>query len=72
MSTPAPDERLVELESKLAFQEQTIEDLNEVVVEQGRLLEAISERLARLEQRLRGADDAGSETDPLQERPPHY
>lgn len=70
--TPDADARLVELETRLAFQDHTLAVLNETVVEQGRALEALSRRfelalddLSKLRTTLLA--------DPGQEPPPpHY
>lgn len=67
------NERQVELESKIAFLERTVDDLNEVVLSQGAALEELGRQLVRLEQRVRaGQGGEGPEGDPLEERPPHY
>lgn len=61
--------RFVDLETKVAFQEKTIADLNEVVIEQERALSELRRQVTVLEQQLRAlVDDA----DPSLERPPHY
>ena len=65
------DERLNELESKLTFQEQTLDTLDGVVVEQAQCIERLERRLDLLEGKLRGLGD-GPEGDPLEERPPHH
>jgi len=58
------------LESKIAFLEHTVDALNEVALEQGRAIETLERRLARVEERLvAGGEEEG---DPRQERPPHY
>ena len=63
------ESRFVDLETKVAFQEKTISDLNEVVIEQERALGELRRHVKTLEQQLRGlVDDA----DPAIERPPHY
>lgn len=64
--------REVELESKLAFLEHTLDALSEVVLEQGKAVEQLGERLARAESRLQGEGGPAEESDPLLERPPHY
>ena len=68
------DDTTLELQSKIAFLERTVETLDEVVIEQGREIEGLTKRLALLEGKLRGLVDAadGEEPDPLSERPPHY
>lgn len=67
------EERLVNIEAKITFQEDLIEELNKTVYQQQlkiERLEAICEALAR---ELRGLAEAGSEGRPTaNERPPHY
>ncbi len=63
----------VALESKIAFLEHTVDELGEVVLDQGRNLEQLLQRLVRIEARLReGVGAVGDEGDPLEERPPHH
>lgn len=67
------EERLVHIETKIAFQEDLIEELNKTVYQQQQKIErmeAICEALAR---QVRSMADAGSENRPTaNERPPHY
>ncbi len=63
------EQRIIDLEIKLSFLEQTLESLNEVILEQAASLDLMRKQLERLEQREGGA---GEETDPQDERPPHY
>jgi SlyX protein len=67
-------DRLEELESRLAFQDELVERLNEVVVRQDRLIADLQLRLSNLEKRT--ADLAESATAAGEgaghEAPPHY
>lgn len=64
----APDPR-IDLESKLAFLERTVEELSAVVNEEALARQALETRLARLEQSQKGDGlDVGPHDDP----PPHY
>ncbi len=66
------EERLVNIESKIAFQEDLIEELNKTVYQQQQKLErleAICEALARQVVSLSEARNDGM---PANERPPHY
>lgn len=47
------EERLIELETRLAFQDKTMEELNEVVTRQQQQLDQLEEQLSRLANRLR-------------------
>jgi len=67
------EERLVEIETKIAFQEQTIEDLNDVLYEQqqeierlGSICDALVKRVKELSESTPGIDA------PANEKPPHY
>jgi SlyX protein len=71
--TPRPSPELEELQVKIAFLERTLEELNEVVLEQGRSLETLQGKIALLESRAAAAaEGATEERDLLDERPPHY
>ena len=70
MSDSLYDERrFVTLETKIAYQEKAIADLNDVVVEQGRAFEKLVRRVTRLEQQLEQL--LGQFEVPV-EKPPHY
>jgi SlyX protein len=66
--------RLEELESRLAFQEDLIESLNEVVARQDRDLARLLAKMQDLEARLTdlAATAAGQVESPGHEVPPHY
>ncbi len=63
------DARLVTLEEKVAYQDKTIADLNDVVVSLNRL---VSELRARLEQMERLVGGELSRREMPNEKPPHY
>ncbi|MFK3773507.1 SlyX family protein [Pseudomonas xanthosomatis] len=63
--------RIVELETRQAFQDDTIQELNDVVVEQGRVIERLQLQMAELIKRYEdmvGQYGGGGEEPP----PPHY
>ena len=65
------EEQLVNIETKIAYQEDLIEELNKTIYQQQQKLdrlEAICETLARHIESL----EAGNEGQPANERPPHY
>jgi len=65
----ASDARLLTLEEKVAYQDKTIADLNEVVVSLNRLVTALSTRIEQME-RLVGGELSRREMP--NEKPPHY
>ena len=67
------EERLTDIETKITFQEDLIEELNKTVYQQQQKLEhlgAICEALARQVRSL--GEAAGDGKAPANERPPHY
>ncbi|RUO29385.1 hypothetical protein CWE12_10425 [Aliidiomarina sedimenti] len=67
------EKRMMDLESQLAFQEETIEQLNQLVAEQNHELATFKRHLQLLAGRLSQIKDQQSEdTNPVDERPPHY
>jgi len=71
---PPVAKRMAEIESRLAFQEDLIENLDQVVARQDRELLALKQQLADLAGRLRELHEAAMATAPSSgtEVPPHY
>jgi SlyX protein len=65
------DERLLELETKVVYQDQIIEDLNGVVTRQQDQLDRLATDLRRLEELLRSLPSEGVSSDE-EPPPPHY
>ena len=66
------EERFIDLETRLAHQDQLLHELNDVVTEQQAKLMQLEELCKALIQRVRSVGDGVSEGDPGDERPPHY
>lgn len=67
------EQRIIELETRLAYQEHTLAELNDIVTDQqqqltklGRLVESLTSRLTAM------ADAMPGSSTPQNERPPHY
>ena len=65
------EKRFEDLEVRLAYQEQTLNELNAVVIRQQAMIDALEKRCDALLERLRslgeGPDDTAADA-----RPPHY
>ena len=74
MLNPPTDERLAELESRLAFQEDVIENLNQVITRQDREILALKQQMGDLANRVREYHDSAIAAEPAPdfEIPPHY
>jgi SlyX protein len=66
------EERFIDLETKLAHQDQLLNELNEVVTEQQTKLMQLEELCKALIQRVRSVGEGIDESDPGDEQPPHY
>lgn len=67
----SPESRIIELETRQAFQDDTIQSLNDVVVEQGRVIECLQLQMAELIKRYEEmVGQYGSEGE--EAPPPHY
>jgi len=66
------EERLIEMETKLAFQETTIQKLNEVVTHQQDQIDVLQAAIQELHERMKSLSEE-TVRDPSQEPPPpHY
>ena len=63
-------ERVDALEARLAYQDDTIETLNETITVQWKQIDALTRQLAALNDRLQEAE--AQSPGPVNERPPHY
>ena len=66
------EERLENIEAKITFQEDLIEELNKTIYQQQQKLEHLAEVCAALARQIRSLSEAGNEGKPASERPPHY
>ncbi|GLQ53493.1 SlyX family protein [Devosia nitrariae] len=65
-------ERIEALEVRVAYHEQAIEDLNSVITEQWKTIEALQRKLARLEEELAEAELGARAAGTIERPPPHY
>lgn len=72
--TDANENRLIDIESKLAHQELLLEQLNAVVTDQQTRIDQLKERCDSLLSRIQSMGESGGASTgaPDDERPPHY
>ncbi|HLZ02846.1 MAG TPA: SlyX family protein [Bradyrhizobium sp.] len=70
MSEQELSERIDALESRLTYQDETIEQLNATITAQWQQIDALTRQLAALSERLQEAE--ANAPAPANERPPHY
>ncbi|MFI3245085.1 MAG: SlyX family protein [Ferrimonas sp.] len=66
------EQRLVDLEMKVAYQEATIEQLNEAVIELNNRLAQQTEKLKLLAERVKSMPLASNQEENDNAPPPHY
>jgi SlyX protein len=66
------EERFIELETRLAHQDQMLHELNEVVTDQQAKLMQLEELCRSLIDRVRSLAESTPAGSPADERPPHY
>ena len=70
--SPSRDERLEQLELKLAYLERGSQELSDVVYSQQQALNELAARLARLTERVQAAEERPRDYPGEEEKPPHY
>ncbi len=66
------DDRLIEIETKLAHQEDLVNELNTVVTDQQAQITRLEELCRSLLSRVRAISEAETAGGPEDDRPPHY
>ena len=70
--TSMSEERFIDLETRLAHQDQLLSELNDAVATQQAKIQKLDELCRSLISRVRSIGDAMPEGDSGDERPPHY
>ena len=66
------EDQIIELESRLAFQEHTINELNEVITRQQGQIDTLMASVQVLNNKLKELAETGPTTAVVDEKPPHY
>jgi SlyX protein len=64
------EDRFVDIEIKLAHQEDLVETLNQTIYQQARRIDQLEAMVAKLAEHVRNLRESAQS--PLNERPPHY
>lgn len=65
-------DRLTEIEIKIAHVEQSLNELNDVLVRQQAYIDRLESGFARIIERLQAETGTQADNDPEGEKPPHY
>ena len=66
------ENKIVDLQSKLAFQDETINELNEVITDQQNQLDQLREEIRLLGLRIASVAESSSVSEEKEPPPPHY
>ncbi len=66
------EDRLVDIESKIAFHEKTIKELNDVVCEQQNQIDKLNATCRQLVDQIKKMSGISSGGDMIDDKPPHY
>lgn len=66
------EERIIEIETKIAHQEFLMDQLSKVLYEQQSKIDQLENAITSLVKRLQEGADSGLEIGPANEKPPHY
>ncbi|MCX5495156.1 SlyX family protein [Kaistia dalseonensis] len=72
MDSPILTARIIQLETRLAYQDQTIEDLNAAVTAQWKDIDLLRRQLAKLTEEVKEAALHAREPNAPEPPPPHY
>jgi len=66
------DQRMIDLEMKISYQEMAIEILQQTFYEQQKTIDRLNETCEKLARRLVASNNEGLDIGPANEKPPHY
>ena len=66
------ENKIIDLQSKLAFQDETINELNEVITDQQNQLDQLREEIRLLSLRIVSVAEASNISEEKEPPPPHY
>ena len=70
--TTVTEQKFIDLETRIAFLEDTVDDLNKLVYQQSRAISQYQEQMKSLTQHMKQVQSDIQEFKPQDEVPPHY
>jgi SlyX protein len=64
--------KIIEIETKLAFAEESIEQLNDVIIAQQKAIDTLQRQLQQLNAKVEEESQHWQQNNPVDETPPHY
>jgi len=72
MADNTTESRITELEIKLTFLDDTVNQLNQVVYMQQKTIDELQQRMTQLDRQLKDLQEASATGELPHEKPPHY
>jgi len=66
------EKRLIELETKISYQDHIIGELNDVIIRQQKQIDRLEKSVKHLQEHLKGSSDSGLARPEEESPPPHY
>lgn len=66
------EQRLIDIETRIAYQDQTLAELNDVLTDQQARLTRLENLAVTLGERIRSLAETPASTDGDEQKPPHY
>lgn len=66
------EERLIEIESKISYQEDMVQELNKIIYQQQKQIDHLEAICSALVNHVRDLSDSMAESSATNEKPPHY
>ncbi|HOY69124.1 MAG TPA: SlyX family protein [Candidatus Ozemobacteraceae bacterium] len=66
------EQRIIELETKVSFQDRTIEELNEIVTNLQLEMQSLERTLSQIRSKMSPSSMTEADINPANEKPPHY
>ncbi|MFQ3333768.1 MAG: SlyX protein [Woeseiaceae bacterium] len=66
------DDQLINIETKLSYQENLLDQLNSIIIKQQEELDILKRALLSIQERVTILNESSSEIADSDERPPHY